>query len=73
MYTQSTRPDRGLIRRRNRVLPATAQFTNTQSLRGLEALRIQHWEESRNGHPELQFPWNGASWDMRVFWSAVSA
>ena len=28
---------------------------------------IQHSKESRNGHPELQFPWNGASRDMRAF------
>lgn len=28
---------------------------------------IQHSKESRNGHLELQFPWNGASRDMGAF------
>lgn len=58
MYTQITCPDQGPIPRRHRTTLHTS---------GAWRALYPTLKESSNGHPELQFPWNGASRDMREF------
>ena len=58
MYTQITCPDQGPIPRRHRTTLHTP---------GAWRALYPTLKESSNGHPELQFPWNGASRDMWAF------